>query len=212
MKTDLELYGAQTGNCIRAAIALEEAGLPYTPKLVDLSRDAQRGAAHLALNPAGKVPVLVEKEEGREPFVLTQSNAIILYAAGKAAGRLLPESERARAIVLERFFFFVTDVIAVSHAAFSLRASGAQAAQMILTDRMLATLATAERYVGDAEFIAGETFSAADIAAFTITQSVNSDLPWPRLPNLRRWFEQIEGRPSVTRGLHAFSGNQDLNL
>ena len=103
MKTTLELYGAQTGNCIRAAIALEEAGLSYTPKLVDLSSGAQRGVDHLALNPAGKVPVLVEKEEDREPFILTQSNAIILYAAGKAAGRL-PENDRDRAIVFERFF------------------------------------------------------------------------------------------------------------
>ena len=78
MKTTLELYGAPTGNCIRAAIALEEAGLSYTPKLVDLANRAHQGVDHLALNPLGKVPVLVEKEEGRKPFVLTQSNAIIL--------------------------------------------------------------------------------------------------------------------------------------
>jgi GSH-dependent disulfide-bond oxidoreductase len=204
MKTILELYGAQTGNCIRAAIALEEAGLSYTPKLVDLSSGAHQGVDHLALNPLGKVPVLVEKEEDREPFILTQSNAIILYAAGKAAGRLLPENDRDRAIVLERFFFFVTDVIAVNHAAFSLRASSAQEAQKILMDRMLATVETAERYVGHNEFIAGKTFSAADIAGFIITQSVKSDLPWPKLPNLRRWFERIEGRPAVKRGLQAF--------
>jgi GSH-dependent disulfide-bond oxidoreductase len=204
MKTTLELYGAQTGNCIRAAIALEEAGLSYTPKLVDLSRGAHQGVDHLALNPLGKVPVLVENEEDREPFILTQSNAIILYAAGKAAGRLLPENDRDRAVVLERFFFFVTDVIAVNHAAFSLRASSAQEAQKILMDRMLATVETAERYVGHNEFIAGKTFSAADIAGFTITQSVKSDLPWPKLPNLRRWFERIEGRPAVKRGLQAF--------
>jgi GSH-dependent disulfide-bond oxidoreductase len=43
MKTILELYGAQTGNCIRAAIALEEAGLSYTPKLVDLSSRCAQG-------------------------------------------------------------------------------------------------------------------------------------------------------------------------
>jgi GST-like protein len=196
MKTTLELYGFQSGNSIRAAIELEEVGLSYTPKLVDLSSGAQQGADHLALNPAGKVPVLVEKEEDREPFILTQSNAIILYAAGKAAGRLLPENDRDRAIVFERFFFF---------AAFSLRESSAPEGQTILMDRMLATLETAERYVGHNEFRAGRMFSAADIAAFTITQSVKSDLPWPRLPNLRRWFELIEGRPSVKRGLQAFN-------
>jgi GST-like protein len=204
MKTTLELYGAQTGNCIRAAIALEEAGLSYTPRLVDLSSGAHKRAAHIALNPAGKVPVLVEKDEGREPFILTQSNAIILYVAGKAAGRLLPENDHDRAIVLERFLFFVTDVIAVSHAAFSLRGLNAKEGQTILEDRVLATLETAERFVGHSEFMAGKTFSAADIAGFTITQSVKSDLPWPKLPNLRRWFERIEGRPAVKRGLRAF--------
>jgi GST-like protein len=205
MKTTLELYGAQTGNCIRAAIALEEAGLSYTRKLVDLSSGEHTGVDHLALNPAGKVPVLVEKEEGREPFILTQSNAIILYAAEKAAGRLLPENDRDRATALERFFFFVTDVIAVSHAGFSLRATSARDGQKILEDRVLATLETAERYVVHDEFMAGKTFSAADIAGFTITQSVKSDLPWSKLPNLRRWFERIEGRPAVKRGLQAFN-------
>jgi GST-like protein len=205
MKTILELYGAQTGNCIRAAVALEEAGLPYTPKFVDLSNGAHQGVDHLALNPLGKVPVLVETEEDREPFILTQSNAIILYAAGKAPGRLLPENDRERTIVLERFFFFVTDVIAVNHAAFSLRASNAEAARKILMDRMLATLETAEGYVAYSEFIAGETFSAADIAGFTITDSVESDLPWPKLPNLRRWYDQIKDRPAVKRGLQAFA-------
>ena len=134
MNSTLELHGAQTGNSIRAAIALEEAGLSYTPKLVDLASGAHQGVDHLALNPLGKVPVLVEKQEGRVPFILTQSNAIILYVAGKALGRLLPENDRDRAVVLERFFFFVTDIIAVSHAAFSLRASAAQEAQKILSD------------------------------------------------------------------------------
>jgi GST-like protein len=205
MTTTLELYGAQTGNCIRAAIALEEAGLSYTPRLVDLAGGEHAGSAHLALNPAGKVPVLVEKEEGREPFILTQSNAIILYAAAKAPGRLLPESDLGRAIAYERFLFFVTDVIAVSHAAFSLRALSDREARTILEGRVLATLETAERYVVQNEFMAGHTFSAADIAGFTITQSVQSDLPWSKLPNLREWFERIERRPAVKRGLQVFS-------
>ena len=204
MKTVLELYGAQTGNCIRAAIALGEAGLSYTPKQVDLSSGAHRGVDHLSLNPLGKVPVLVERDLDREPFILTQSNAIVLYAARTAAGRLLPENDRDRAIALERFFFFVTDIIAVSHAAFSLRSSNAQEAQKILMDRMIDTLVTAERYVGESEFIAGKTFSVADIAGFTITLSVRSDLPWSQLPHLLRWFEQIEARPGVQRGLQAF--------
>lgn len=204
MNASFELYGAPTGNSIRAAIALEEADLRYTPKIVDLASFEHQGADHLALNPLGKVPVLVEKEEGQTPFVLTQSNAIILYAAGKAAGGLLPEADHDRAIALERFFFFVTDVIAVSHAAFSLREANSQTARKILTDRMFAMLETAERYVACDDFIAGAAFSVADIAAFTIAKSVESDLPWSKLPNLKRWFAAIEARPSVKRGFAAF--------
>ncbi|MDR6382777.1 MULTISPECIES: glutathione S-transferase family protein [Paraburkholderia] len=204
MKTSYELYGAPTGNCIRAAIALEEAGLPYAVRPVDLASGEHRSAAYLALNPAGKVPVLIERQQNVPPVVIAQSNAIILYAAERPPGRLLPDDSLARSVVYERFFFFVTDVIAVSHAAFFLRGAGVPAGQTLLVERMLAALESAERYVSDDAYMAGKTFSIADIAAFTITQSVKSQLPWARLPNLRRWYEQVEARPALARGLKAF--------
>jgi glutathione S-transferase len=55
---DLELHGAKTGNCLRAAIGLSEAGLTYRIRHLDLRRGDQRDRAHLALNPEEKVPVL----------------------------------------------------------------------------------------------------------------------------------------------------------
>ena len=205
MNSTLELHGAQTGNSIRAAIALEEAGLSYTPKLVDLASGAHQGVDHLALNPLGKVPVLVEKQEGRGPFILTQSNAIILYAAGKAPGRLLPENDRDRAIVLERFFFFVTDVIAVSHAAFSLRdvrcprsaedTHGSNARHSPRQRRDTSSMTSSSR----ARRSARPTLPAS--RSFVPSET---ELPWPKLPSLRKWFERIEGRPAVKRGLQVF--------
>jgi hypothetical protein len=53
-----ELVGARTGNCLRAAIALEAAGMFYTVRRLDLAAGEQHGYPHLALNPAGRVPVL----------------------------------------------------------------------------------------------------------------------------------------------------------
>jgi GST-like protein len=91
----LELYGARTGNCLRAAIGLEEAGLAYGVRHVSLSRGEQRAPAHLALNPAGKVPVLVGRSGFEAPdFILTQPNAILFYAQERSAGRLLPPAGR----------------------------------------------------------------------------------------------------------------------
>ncbi|RQS62166.1 glutathione S-transferase family protein [Burkholderia sp. Bp8963] len=204
MNTTYELVGAPTGNCIRAAIALEEAGLPYTVRFVDLAAGEHMVPSHLALNPAGKVPVLVEREADQPPFVLTQSNAIVFYAAEKSPGCLLPVNAWARAVAYERFFFFLTEVIAPGHAAFSLNRAGASDGQEWLTKSMLAALATAERYLDKHAYMAGDAFSIADIAAFTITRSVHVDLPWPTLPALCRRYELVEARPGVVRGLHAF--------
>jgi GST-like protein len=204
MEATYELFGAPTGNCIRAAIALEEAGLPYTVRFVDLAAGEHKDAPHLALNPAGKVPVLVAREGNKPSFVITQSNAIIFYVAEKSPGRLLPEEMRSRAVAYERYFFFLTDVIAVGHAAFTLKRAGAKDGYALLTERMLATLATAERYLENQQYMAGDSFSIADIAAFTIAGSVKTHLPWPTLPAMRRWYEQIAARPAVAHGLQAF--------
>jgi GST-like protein len=87
----LELHGARTGNCLRAAIGLSEAGFLYKTRHVDLRRGEQRDAPHLALNPAGKVPVLVARGPVEaQAFVLTQSSAILFYADAAAPGRILP--------------------------------------------------------------------------------------------------------------------------
>lgn len=204
MDVVLELYGAPTGNCIRAAIALEEAGLAYSARHVDLAGGEHKRADHLALNPAGKVPMLVERKGDEPVFVLTQSNAIIFYAAERTRDRLLPEADRPRATTYERFFFFLTDVIAVSHAAFSLRNEGISNGSTSLLKRMLTTIEMAEHFVRQDAYMASDSFSMADIAAYTIIASVEAHLPWARLPNLRRWYEVVADRPSVVRGLRAF--------
>jgi GST-like protein len=101
-----------------SVIALEEAHLPYTVRHVDLHAGQQRQLPFLALNPRGQVPVLV-RHSADDPFVLTQSSAITMFAAACAPDALLPGGSQGEvAAIQERFFFFVTDVIAVSHAAF----------------------------------------------------------------------------------------------
>jgi GSH-dependent disulfide-bond oxidoreductase len=205
---ELELYGARTGNCRRAAISLEEAGLAYRVRPVDLSDGAQRSPAHLALNPAGKVPVLVARSTTGEPdFVLTQSNAIAFYAEERAPGRLLPPAGSfARARALEAFFYFTTDVIALNGAAFFLGSQKLQQAADQLTERYLGALRDCERFVSEAGFMGGDRFSIADIAAYTIITAVRSQLPWDRSTRLAAWLERIGERPAVQRGMTAFGG------
>lgn len=202
----IDLYGARTGNCLRVTVALEEAGLPYRPIRLDLRRGEHQTAEFLALNPDGKVPVIVDRIDGDETLVLTQSNAILFYVAEAAPGTLFPvDGVRQRAVAYERFFYFLTDVIAPSHAAFQLRANGVKdSSSQVLDLRAMKTLTAAERFVETSEFIAGETFTLADIAAVTITFAIERHIDWSELPQLRRWYQSVMARPSVIRGLAAF--------
>jgi GST-like protein len=201
----IELYGARTGNCIRVAIALEVCSIPYRVVHVNLRHAEQRSVAHLALNPAGKVPTIVDRSRGEPPFVLSQSNAILFYLSDIAPGHLMPPGgERQRAIVLERFFYFLTDVIAPSHAAFQLRLTEATQSRDVLEQKAITSLVAAERFLSDGAFMGGGSFTLVDIAAFTIAKALSRHVDWDQVPRLREWFDSLEKQPAIDRGLRAF--------
>ena len=203
MTTAIELWGYHTGNCLRAAIALEEAGIQYETRLVNLPGLEHKDARFTELNPIGQVPVLVDKS-GPRRLVLPQSNAIIFYAAQQRPGMLVPDTgTHAYYHVLERFFYYLTDVISVNHSGFLLgRHSGS--ASNSLYDHAIARIGETERFLSEANFVAGNEFSVADIAAFTIIKARERDIDWPTLPKTRAWFERVAARPSVQRGYAAF--------
>jgi GST-like protein len=204
----LNLFGARTGNCLRVAIAFEEAKIPYVVTKVDIRGKENYSAVFLALNPAGKVPVIVDHGGGNErtPRILSQSNAILFHLADLAPGTLLPvEPGTQRSIAYERYFFFLTEVIASNHASFRLRSDkNSGDARQALDEFALQTIANAERFVLGGEFMSGEKFGLADIAAITIIDFYERDIEWRSAPALRRWYETTMNRPSVLRGMHAF--------
>ena len=117
------------------SVALEEAEIPFIPTLGEHFRD-------------GRV------------LTLSQSNAILMYAAEGIPPRLLPPDAAERALVLQRFFYFVTDVIAVSHAGFATNDNGGDPS--FLDARSLGALALAESFLENSTFMAGEAFSLSN--------------------------------------------------
>lgn len=87
----IDLYTFNTSNGQRASIGLEEAGLPYRAHKIDLAKGEQKNPEFLKINPAGRIPALVDSDgpDGK-PLMLAQSGAILLYAADKS-GRLMPQ-------------------------------------------------------------------------------------------------------------------------
>ena len=195
-----ELEGAPTGNCLRAAIALEAAGIRYTVRRVNLAAGQQHGERHLALNPAGKVPVLTGGAADPS-FVLTQSNAIMLFAAERAPQALMPGDAAARARVHERYFQVVTDIIGPSHAAFRL---GAAPGRTVMERLAADGVVQLERVLEQAPDLAGPYFSIADIAGFTIVRSLAPGLDMAALPRTAAWLARVGALPAVHRGMATF--------
>ena len=88
----ITLYTAATPNGHKISIALEELGLPYRLHVVDLARNEQKEPWFLAINPNGRIPAIVDHDNG--DFAVFESGAILIYLAEKT-GKLMPRLRRA---------------------------------------------------------------------------------------------------------------------
>ncbi len=86
----IDLYTWTTPNGRKISIMLEEIGLPYRVVPVDLSKEAQLAPSFLALNPNGKIPVIVDHDVPGGPLAVFESGAILIHLAERT-GELLPE-------------------------------------------------------------------------------------------------------------------------
>jgi GST-like protein len=202
----IDLYTFNTSNGHRAAIILEECGLPYRVHKVDLTKGEQRTPEFLNINPAGAIPVIVDHDvPAGGPLKLSQSGAIVLYAAEKT-GRFLPADPARRALALQWLMLAVTDVARASTSIFLSSA--------ILPDKSPANIAYFEeqtlRYLRVAEArLAGRNFladelSVADFALYPL-YAVRKALVDKAgdLPELTRWGAALAARPGVDKGMRA---------
>lgn len=197
----IELYTASTPNGWKVAIALEEMGLPYAVHPVDLARKEQKTAAFLRLNPNGRIPVIVDRDE--DDFVVFESGAILVYLAEKT-GLLLPEERRARSRVLQWLMFQMGGVgpmmgqANVFHRYFPERIPAVVARYQNEVGRLFSVL---DGHLARQPWLADD-YSIADIANWA----------WVRLhdwagvsispyPALAEWLERIGAREAAQRGV-----------
>lgn len=202
----IDLYLAGTGNGLRASVALEEAGLPYRAHKLDLAKGEQRTPEYLKINPAGLIPAIVDDSgpDGR-PLTLSQSGAIVLYAAEKS-GRMLPRDAATRALAMQWFMQAATDIGAASGTVFQMdmRVPEKSAANLAyFKTRLLTFFTQIDQHLAGREYLAGE-FSVADVMLypnFTARKSLIDETGG--LANLQRWGATMAARPAVQRGMKA---------
>lgn len=200
----IELFGDRTGNCLRVSVTFEEACIPYRVRKLSLATGEHRAPEHLSRNPTGKVPTMVDNGTG-EPLVLSQSVAIMLWAARHAPNTVMPmEGTRVHARAVEQLMMVTTDMVAVSQAAFALRAAGEQSASQYLNSIVIARLAWMEEALAKSDYLAGDMYSLSDIAAATLVSPLRGLAGWEHHPKLGAWYARVSGRAAFIRGMHAF--------
>ncbi|ALG74678.1 glutathione S-transferase [Azospirillum thiophilum] len=201
----IEVYGFATPNSVKVPVALEEMGLAYELKPVNVRQGEQKAAEFLALNPNGKVPVLVDREDTADaPLVLSESAAILVHLAEKT-GKLLPHDGVARARVFEQLFFHASALSpAFGNAGFFKRfaAEPQPLAETRFTAEANRVLDRLDALLGERRFVAGDDFTIADIAHFGwLWRRDFSGMTLDGRPHLARWFDAVAARPAVRRAI-----------
>ena len=201
----LQVYAFSTPNSVRVPITLEELCLDYELRTINVRKGEQKQPDYLAINPNGKVPVLVDPDgPDGESLTLTESGAILIYLAEKT-GKLLPKSGVARARVFEQMFFHLTGIgPALGQAGFFKRQASEKIPLAIdrfqnESERVLAVL---EGVLAQRRFVAGLDFSIADIAHFGwLWRREFAGIDFEATPHIARWYEEVAARPAVQRAI-----------
>ena len=204
----MDVYAFATPNSIKVPVALEELGLDYVLHAVNVRKGEQKSAEFIALNPNGKVPVLVDSEAASEPLVLTESAAILVYLAEKT-GKLLPASGEARSRVFEQLFFHASGLgPAFGQSGFFQRQASEPQPLAIqrFTTEADRTLNVLDKVLAEHHFVAGEEMTIADIAHFGwLWRREFAGVSFEHAPNVARWFDEMAARPAVQRAIERVS-------
>ena len=197
----MELYTDSSPNGFKATIALAELGLPYRLRHVRIEQGEHRLPAFLALNPHGRIPVLVDLDTGIAVF---ESAAILLYLAEKT-GRLLPAQPQQRWAAISWLAFHAASMgpMLGQRVHFEIAQGGANAAATAHFRQLSeAALATMDGRLAGNAYLAGDEYSIADIASFGwlhIAQLVGFDFSaWP---HVGAWYARVAARPAVQLGV-----------
>ncbi len=198
-----DLHYWPTPNGHKITIFLEEAGLPYEIKPVDISAGDQFKPEFLAFSPNNRMPAIIDRApaDGGAPITVFESGAILVYLAEKT-GRYIGDGLRRRKTALEWVFWQMGGLgpMAGQNHHFVQyapeRIPYAIERYVNETNRLYGVL---DRRLDGRDWIAGH-YSIADMASYPWI------VPWKRqqqdldqFPNLKRWFEAMRARPAVVR-------------
>lgn len=200
----IDLYFWPTPNGWKVSIMLEECGLDYNLKPVNIGRGDQFNPEFLKISPNNRMPVIVDHDVDGDPVSVFESGAILFYLAEKT-GRLMPSDPIGRKEALEWLFWQTGNqgpmAGQLSHFVNYAPEHGQDYARQRYANEYDRCLGVLERRLEGRDYILGE-YSLADIISWPwvlIARPLGQSLD--DFPNVSRWRKTVKERPAVQRGV-----------
>jgi len=196
----IDLYTWTTPNGRKVSIALEEMGLPYRVVPVPLKTGAQKTPEFLAINPNGRIPAIVDRDNG--DFAVFESGAILIYLAEKS-GQFLPAEAQTRSVVIQWLMWQMGGLGPMHGQANVFNRYFPEKIPAVIdryqseTKRLFSVM---DARLAKTPYLAGD-YSIADMACWPwVMQHDWAGVPIDDLPHLQRWVATVGARPAVQRG------------
>ncbi|MEX2520093.1 MAG: glutathione S-transferase N-terminal domain-containing protein [Paracoccaceae bacterium] len=212
----IDLYTWATPNGHKVHIMLEECALPYRVHPIHIGRGDQLSPEFLKISPNNRIPAIVDNEgPGGRPMALAESGAILIYLADKT-GRFLAPDGAERYAALQWLMFQMSSIGPIFGQCYHFRTDAEEKvpyaiARFTMEARKL--YAVMDRRLASSRYLAGESYSIADIAAWPWAHGIEAQGHDPAdYPNVVRWWRDIRERPAAQRGVKVLSEGRKLEM
>ncbi|MGL4573207.1 MAG: glutathione binding-like protein, partial [Burkholderiaceae bacterium] len=205
----IQVHTWATPNGHKIHIMLEECGLPYEVHAVDIGAGDQFKPDFLKISPNNRIPAIVDPDgPDGEPISVFESGAILLYLAGKT-GKFLPKDTRGKYKVLEWLMWQMGGFGPMLGQAHHFRLYAPEKVEYGInryTNEAKRLYGVLDKQLSKNAYVGGKEYSIADMAIYPWARSAaNQGIDWADYPHAKKWFDEIDARPAVQRGVKVLS-------
>ncbi len=201
----IDLYSWATPNGHKIHIMLEECGLPYKVHAIDIGKGDQFTPEFLRISPNNKIPAMVDHDgpHGKD-FSLFESGAMLVYLAEKC-GKFIPHNIAERYITLQWLMFQMGGVGPMLGQNHHFRIYAPEKIPYAIdryTKEASRLYGVIDKQLAQTKYLAGNEYTIADMATFPWLRSYEKQgQKLEDFPHLKKWYEEIDARPAVIRGV-----------
>lgn len=201
----IEVFFWPTPNGFKITVMLEECGLPYFIRPLNISKGDQFKPEFLKISPNNRMPAIIDPNgPGGKPISIFESGAILQYL-GRKTGKFYPVDERKRVKVDEWLFWQMAGLGPMAGQAHHFRLYAPEKIQYAIdrySNECRRLYGVMEKQLAQHKWLAGSELSVADFACLGWARPMERQGQDPReFPNILRWIERLKARPATARGL-----------